>query len=173
MTKQTNGWQESGFRWRRWRAETPASSWFHQHKSDWLVCICTLEVNANYVPNPREQEMSRVPQNSEQNKGRGGQRQGSDWGSDTQETEWKQGRVRDSENGSKRKPKTMTKRSFQRETRTQQQSLVTYDNPENDSAYHGLSRSSCTAVFCDNIVQTCLVPSLTLSSLRRNTIHQL
>lgn len=110
MTKQTDGWQESGFRWRHWRAESPAGSWFHQHKSDWPVCICTLEVNANYVPNPREQEMSRVPQNIEQNKGRGGQRQGSDWGSDTQEIEWKQGRVRDSENGSKRKPTTMTKK---------------------------------------------------------------
>lgn len=71
---------------------------------------------------------------------------GSDWGSDTQEIEWKQGRVRDSENGSKRKPTTMTKKSFH------QQSLVTYDNPENDSAYHRLSRSGCTAVFCDNIV---------------------
>lgn len=120
---------------------------------------------------PTEQEMSRAPLNINQNKGRGGHRLHDDWGSDTQELQQEQRRVRDSENGSKGKLNN-NKKSY-RQTRTQQQRSVTYDNAENYYAYHSHSHSSFPAVFCDNIVQECVVLSETLMSLETNTIQRL
>lgn len=169
MTKQTNGWQESGFRWRRWRV---TSWWVISTNLNGLFVFAHWKWMQTMSQTPESRNCQEYPRTSSRTKGV------VDKGEAvieevTQEIERKQGRVRDSENGSKGEPTTMTKKSLQRETRTRQQSLVTYDNPENDSAYHGLSRSGCTAVFCDNIVQMCLVLSLTLNSLRRNTIHHL
>lgn len=96
-----------------------------------------------------------------------------DWGSDTQELEWAQRRVRDSENGSKGKLNNNKKSPFQKETRTGQQRSVTYDKAENYSAYQSHSHSSFPAVFCDNIVQKCVVLSVTHKSLGSNTIQRL
>lgn len=72
---------------------------------------------------------------------------------------------------------TTTKKSLQKETRSQQRSSVTYDNAENDSAYHSHSRSGFPAVFCDNIVLQCVWcffwPSRVLGPTQFNTCNKL